>query len=919
MQQEYGKKYRFGIQQKIAAGLVAFGILPILLGIFYLYLFVHETIEKKVMAHMISIADIKEKQIEDWLDNRLNVLRHLAADKDVAFVFNSPVKYQNQDAVQAKILILLQKQLSVVNEAHSSKAINLLDVTGRTIASSNASQVGTIDTKIVQRILSTKSFVIDDFYNRIDHERLMRFSAPVFLFNPDLERSYTIGGVISIEEDTANLQEIIGTWPGIETTGETLLVRREKDRIIFLNNLRHGKENENPFSIPTTSPLAKPAIFATDGDEGIMRALDYRGEPVLAAYRYIPFMDWGFVAKIDESEAFAPLVTMEKRIILFSVLLILAVLTAAFLFSRGITRALLRLEDLTRRVADGDYSIVFGVDRKDEIGSLAQSFATMMEQLKDKRRSLEEYSQTLEKKVEERTLDLLENIEKFKAVFEQAAVGVALLEKNTNRCIGTNRKFCTITGYTSDEMNSLSLMQIIHTDDHALIAENMEDLLTGKEKEFSIECRFLDSNGSILWIQLTVSSMWAASPNSPAHIAVLDNITAKKDADTEKTRMETQLRQLQKMEAIGTLAGGIAHDFNNILVPIISLAEILLAGEPQGSQKHEDLEEILTAAKRARDLVKQILHFSREREQGLEPLLIAPIIKESVKLLSSSLPSNIAIQLNISDEPVSVLADAVQVHQVVMNLCTNAYHAMRENGGTLAISLLPKTTSDLPTDLLLPYESYIELIVRDTGKGMDRLTQERIFEPYFTTKEKEGGTGLGLAVIHGIVRDYRGRIQVESEPDKGTAFHVFLPTYSKRTSKIPLPQDEVRICPTGKEHILIVDDEEVIAESMKRRLAKLGYTITVRTSSIEALELFRHKPEAFDLIITDQTMPNMTGDRMAIEMLRIRDNVPIIMCTGFSSVIDENKARKIGIKAFLLKPVVKEEMAHAIRSVLGDA
>jgi CheY-like chemotaxis protein len=298
------------------------------------------------------------------------------------------------------------------------------------------------------------------------------------------------------------------------------------------------------------------------------------------------------------------------------------------------------------------------------------------------------------------------------------------------------------------------------------------------------------------------------------------------------------------------------------------------------------------------------------------PLLIAPIVKESIKLLSSSIPKNIQIRRNISAKPLTVLADASQIHQIMMNLGTNAYQAMRDKGGILDINLAEADIATLPRERAVSVADgqYLEIMVRDTGKGMDQETKERIFEPYFTTRGKEDGTGLGLAVVHGIIRTLQGKIFVESEPDKGSSFYIYLPLFSTLHHEEKTAADD--LSPTGTERILVVDDEQGITETMARRLTQLGYQVTARTSSVEALELFRHKPDAFDLVLTDQTMPNMTGDQLAVELLAIRPDLPIILCTGYSSVMDPDKARELGIRAFLLKPVIKYEMAKAIRAVL---
>jgi len=399
-------------------------------------------------------------------------------------------------------------------------------------------------------------------------------------------------------------------------------------------------------------------------------------------------------------------------------------------------------------------------------------------------------------------------------------------------------------------------------------------------------------------------------------IQVARNITDKIKADEERARLESQLRQAQKMEAIGTLAGGIAHDFNNILFPIIGYAEMGILDIPEEDHVRKTLIEILNASKRASELVQQILTFGRQRDQELKPLKAQLVVKEALKLIRSSLPTTIEIYQYIKKDCAPIMADPSQIHQVVMNLCTNAFHAMEKDGGTLKVNLGEVAlTIDEVTGLDMEPGPYLCLTVSDTGQGMNSTTMERIFDPYFTTKEKGKGTGLGLAVVHGIVKSYGGDIRVYSEPEKGTSFHVYIPVIkpdnlaSETVSDGPLQ--------TGHEHILLVDDEIQIVDMQKQMLERLGYQVTARTGSIDALEAFREDPAQFDLVITDMTMPNMTGDELTRELKNIRPDIPVILCTGFSEKISKEIADALGIEGFLMKPIVMKDLAKTIRGALN--
>jgi two-component system cell cycle sensor histidine kinase/response regulator CckA len=368
------------------------------------------------------------------------------------------------------------------------------------------------------------------------------------------------------------------------------------------------------------------------------------------------------------------------------------------------------------------------------------------------------------------------------------------------------------------------------------------------------------------------------------------------------------------MEAIGALAGGIAHDFNNILSAIIGYTELAMLNE---GAEHctAELKEALVAANRAKDLVKQILAFSRQTDEDRMPVKVAIVAKEAVKFLRATIPATIEIKTRIDDKSGAVLANSVELHQIIMNLCTNAQHAIGEQSGLLEVDV-QNTEIDLSqkNDIIeLEVGSYVRISVKDTGYGMTPDVMKRIFDPYFTTKEKGVGTGLGLAVLHGIVKKYGGAIKVESVLGKGTTFHIYLP---KADIAAPINTEQPKIPMGGSERILFVDDEKMLVDIGQQALQRLGYDVVSRTSPIEALELFKAKPDFFDLVITDKTMPGMTGDSLAKELISIRPNLPVIICTGYSQTVDHERAKQIGIKAFVMKPILINEIAAAVRKVL---
>ena len=428
--------------------------------------------------------------------------------------------------------------------------------------------------------------------------------------------------------------------------------------------------------------------------------------------------------------------------------------------------------------------------------------------------------------------------------------------------------------------------------------------------------RYFNKNKERIYLEYK-SALVKQDGKEPYISGIARNITQRVLSEKKVKKLQEQVAQAQRMESIGTLAGGIAHDFNNILVPILGFSQMLLDEAPHNSSLYNDLNEINTAALRAKELVRQILSFARQSHN--EPILMQmqPLVKEALKMLRSTIPTTITIQEDIHPDCGALKADPTQIHQIVMNLATNAYQAMAETGGELKVTLkeIELGKNDLINQDMTP-GTYVCLTVTDTGQGMDRELIQKIFDPFFTTKEVGKGTGMGLSVIHGIVIEMQGAIQVESEPGKGTQFYVYLPVEKSTTTQEAF--NTKSLIQVGNERILFVDDEEHVIKMGKRMLEQFGYHVTTHTSSIEALEAFRDTPDKFDIVITDMTMPDMTGDELSLELIKIRPDIPILLCTGFSENTSEEKALSLGIKGFIFKPVVMKDFAQKIREVLDE-
>ncbi|MBC8182465.1 PAS domain S-box protein [candidate division KSB1 bacterium] len=472
-----------------------------------------------------------------------------------------------------------------------------------------------------------------------------------------------------------------------------------------------------------------------------------------------------------------------------------------------------------------------------------------------------------------------------------------------------NPAFEQITGYKNDEV----------------VGKNPSFLKSGKQENDFYKNLWETISAGNVWKGRFVNKkkdgsfydeMATISPITNSNGEIVNYIALKRDI-TNEIKLEHHLRQSQKMQTIGTLAGGIAHDFNNILSPLFGYTEMLLQDVDEGSQIHSAIEQIFKAALRAKDLVHQILTFSRQGESERKPFYVHHIVKEIIQLLKASLPATIQITRNINSNCGMVLADPTQIHQIIMNLCTNASYAMGEKGGTMEIKL-DSVEFDASTAKQfgnLSEGTYIRTSVSDTGHGMEKDVVDRIFEPFFTTKPVGEGTGLGLSVAHGIVKDHGGTIIVESKPGIGSTFRFFLPVAPEDVQEKILVKK--KISNGNNEHILLVDDEESVTEMLESMLERMGYNVTSISNSLQALQTFRNAPQAFDVVISDQTMPDMSGVQLSKELLNIRPDIPIILCTGYSDSISQEKTIEMGINGFIEKPFLQNDISVIIRQALN--
>ena len=540
----------------------------------------------------------------------------------------------------------------------------------------------------------------------------------------------------------------------------------------------------------------------------------------------------------------------------------------------------------------------------------------LQDELKDRVLELERVNALLLNEIKEHEKtekNLRESETRFQKVFNSQLEAIFILENGTEaRILDCNSAVLGTFGY----------------DRNNLIGSTMEFLFVSSiQKQAFIDMLrpALEKSGFLKEVNFSMKRR--DNTVFPAEISVLEMRNDNGDKEnwivtvrdlTERKELEASLQQAQKMESIGTLAGGIAHDFNNILSPLIGFAEILQMDLEKDSPEQDNVAEVLKAAFRAKDLVRQILTFSRQSSHEQQPLKLQPILNEVAKLLKASIPKTILIRTEIEKGCGLVKADPTEIHQIVMNLATNAYHAMEEKGGAMVISLKQvRVDGNDPGLSNLNPGDYACLVIEDTGTGIDPAIKKRLFDPYFTTKETGKGTGLGLAVVQGIVQKCHGQTRISSQQGKGTAVEVFFPVVSKPDDTKTC--EEIRPLPGGNEHVLLVDDEKAITRFQSRVLNRLGYQVTECTDSRRALDIFKANPMAYDLLISDMTMPHLTGERLAEEIMAMRPGFPVILCTGFSERISVKKAEKMGIQGFLMKPVDRVEMAWTIRKCLDMA
>ncbi|MBU1194452.1 MAG: response regulator [Proteobacteria bacterium] len=616
---------------------------------------------------------------------------------------------------------------------------------------------------------------------------------------------------------------------------------------------------------------------------------------------------------------FIPLILIHEdgNIVLgtFVCVALLLLIWATFIISRFVTNPLGKMIDTLEKGASGDYSVRMDEQGSVEFITLSRHFNRFMHQLEDNTARLEK---EIHKNIESHQA-LVENDLMLRGLFDQSFHYVAILSP-FGRVERVNQRALDLGQTAPGDVLYRPFWETVWWQHDPKVSRQLQDAIEKAKKGDLVryETTCVGNKGAIRDIDLSIKSVFLPSGGVAFIIAEGRDITEYKKTAHEKKELAVQLERSRKMEAIGTLAGGIAHDFNNILSGILGYSQLAQMNLDHPSRAKNHMKQIGQGIQRAAELIQQILTFSRQTEYEKKALKLYIVVKEALKLVRSSLPATIEIKESMLTTDM-VLADPTQMHQVIMNLCTNAYHAMIKTGGVLSVRLKSVELVDAKDvfDRKITPDTYIELMVADTGCGMDEYTFSKAFDPYFTTKEVGKGTGFGLALVNAIVDEHGGYIQAQTAPGKGSSFYVYLPVVTSPAGKYDEPK-KVVVIQGGTEHIMVVDDEKDIRNILREYLESLGYTVSVFNDGVQAFTAFESAPSDFDMIITDMTMPKMTGDIFAVKALALRKDIPVILCTGYSETVSEARMLEAGVRKYIQKPVDTIQLSAVIRSIFDS-
>jgi PAS domain S-box-containing protein len=854
-------------QMRLLLALALIGILPLAVTGVGVAILNRQTVAEQSARELTGLARGLAAELEVYLDNLLRQAQAMASLP--AMTSMDPVR-------QGALLRELFHYFPAVAR------LSTFDLSGQRLASSRPGGVGSIASRTTFQSAIRRGVQMWEIGAALSTGR-----ASFLICTPIRDVGRRVIGVLGTVVDFETLSSLLAVVP--IGGGGRVFVLDGRGRVLLHPDGTAVQEHRDYawLGVPTGGRLASPGTVRYASD----------GVPRIAGYAPVHSVGWTVVVERPEAEILAP---ARRAWILALVGLASSTslaLLSAILLARALTRPVRELASAAHALADGDSTAPLPAlaPNAGELGTLVAAFAAMRTA------------------VGQRELALRASEERFRNLIEGSIQGIII--HRMFQPLFVNQTYAHLFGYTPEEILAMdSILAIVPPPERSRLERYNEGRLRGEASPDHYAFQGVHKDGRIIWLEGQMKRVhW---DGAPAVQSTVVDITAHKQAEAERERLQAQLRQAQKLEALGTLAGGIAHDFNNILGTILGCTELALDDVRAGSRPWSHLQEILASGQRAKEVVRQILTFSRKDAPQRQPVILQALVEDALRLMRASLPATIEICQSLEAPASTILADPTQMHQVLLNLCSNAEHAMRDNGGVLTVRLEALTVTADVTMAHPPLQSgpHLRLTVQDSGHGIAPEVLERIFDPFFTTKGVGEGTGLGLAVVHGIITDHGGAIAVASAPGGGTLFTLYIPAIDAAMPEVRAPEPLSRGC----ERILCVDDERALLYAVQDMLASLGYEVTVYASSLEALTAFRQSPEDFDLLIVDQTMPRLTGEALAQAVRCVRPEIPVILCTGFSHTMTSEKAAALGLQGYLAKPFSSRELSAAVRQALDS-
>ncbi len=913
-------RFTFGIVLLIFAVAIVFSAIS--------YRYEKKAVETRTYAQLSATADLKKQLIVYYLNERTNDLKTLASSEDLIQSI-LVLLGRNKDRLKNEHFLRVHRHLKpFIKMFPDYLGLEVLDLQGNLVVSAEAGHPSHIpvwnhrtaatEYKYISALKNGSVLILQDFLDQ--QEKHLDFIVGV------MDKGEVRGIIISSIGLQNTLFPLFNDYAGLGHTGETLLVRRQGSEMVFVNDTRH------PVSAGMTGADVVPkhnlGRTAAMGNEGIGETIDYRGKNAIGAYRYIPALKWGLVVKIDADEAFGEIYALRRRIVIFSLLILLIVLPVAYLIVRKFTGPIWMITQRTGAVAAGDYSVRIESRRKDEIGSLERNFNVMVKALSGSRKEIEEKQSELakanielERRVADRTADLStanialrEGELRFRQLVENATDAIFLHDVEGG-IIDVNRQACVDLGYSYGELLRMKVADFAPGFNPKNLPQIRDNVIAkGATTIVGIHQR---KDGSSFPVEIRIGIF--EYQGRRLFITLVRDITERKHAEDERLKLEEQLRQAQKMEAVGQLAGGVAHDFNNILSAIIGYAHLTIMKMNEHDPLKANLERIMESSQRAATLTQSLLAFSRQQVIKTEMIDLNELLKRFEKFLLRLLREDIELTSIVKDAPLTVMADSGQIEQVLMNLITNARDAM-PHGGRLVI-----TTDhvELDDEFVTAHGcgipgAYALMSVQDTGAGMDEKTRERIFEPFFTTKEQGKGTGLGLSMVYGIVKQHNGLITVYSEKDKGTIFRIYLPIIKPHQESVEEEKQAITLVQRGTETVLLAEDDASLRKLSATVLTHFGYTVIEAVDGEDAVNKYSVNKDSIHLVILDAIMPKKNGKEAYDAIKQLQPDSKVIFVSGYTADIFDKRGIPDKKLNFLSKPFAPLDLAKKVREVLDS-